>query len=54
MTSDIALLAVMSIIITSMTKPLKELRVPHLLPKNPFLKVNFFIILHFKLYFIYI
>ena len=53
MTSDIALLAVMSIIITSMTKPLKELRVPHLLPKNLFLKVKSFIILHFKLYFIY-
>ncbi len=33
----IAELAVISIITTSMTKPLKELRVPHLLPKNPFL-----------------
>ena len=53
MTSAIAELAVISIITTSITKPLKELRVPHLLPKNPFLKVKFLIILHFKLYFIY-
>ena len=46
MTSAIAELAIMSIITTSMTKPLKELRVPHLLPKNPFLKVKFLIILY--------
>ena len=54
MTSAIALLAIMSIITTSMTKPLKELRVPHLLPKNLFLKVKSFIILSIKLHFLYI
>ena len=54
MTSAIALLVVMSIITTSMTKPLKELWVPHLLPKNPFLKVKFLIILYIKLHFLYI
>ena len=54
MTSAIAELAIMSIITTSMTKPLKELRVPHLLPKNPFLKVKFLIILYIKLHFLYI
>ena len=54
MTSDIAELAAMSIITTSMTKPLKELRVPHLLSKNPFLKVKFLIILYLKLHFLYI
>ena len=54
MTSAIAELAIMSIITTSIIKPLKELRVPHLLPKNPFLKVKFLIILHFKLHFLYI
>ena len=52
MTSAIAELAIMSIITTSMTKPLKELRVPHLLPKNPFLKVKFLIILSIKLHFL--
>ena len=48
MTSAIARLAVMSIITTSITKPLKELQVPHLLSKNPFLKVKFLIILCLK------
>ena len=52
MTSAIAELAIMSIITTSMTKPLKELRVPHLLPKNLFLKVKFLIILSIKLHFL--
>ena len=48
MTSAIAELANMSIITTSMTKPLKELWVPHLLSKNLFLKVKFLIILCLK------
>ena len=54
MTSAIALLAIMSIMTTSIIKPLKELRVPHLLPKNLFLKVKFLIILYIKLHFLYI
>ena len=48
MTSAIALLVVMSIRTTNITKPLKRLLVPLLQSKNPFLKVIFFIILHFK------
>ena len=48
------LLVDMSIMTTSIIKPLKELRVPHLLSKNPFLKVKFLIILYIKLHFLYI
>ena len=44
MTSAIALLVVMSIRTTNITKPLKRLLVPLLLSKNPFLKVKSFII----------
>ena len=43
----------MSIRTTNIRKPLKRLLVPLLLSKNLFLKVKSFIILHFKLYFIY-